>query len=146
MKKSYYRLALMYHPDRVKENEKDEAKEKFNIIHNAYSILSDTTKKALYDNGSCVLFTKATIAAQWENFLKEVNNADINNARKKYQGSNAEKNDLVREFTIGRGSMTHLINNIPFMRIEDQERIMEIIKALMDTGEVPKIPIKKIRK
>lgn len=39
-------------------------------MHSAYSILFDSTKKVMYDNGSSVLFTKATIAAQWENFFK----------------------------------------------------------------------------
>lgn len=35
VKRSYYKLALLYHPDRVGINEKEEAKQKFNIIHNA---------------------------------------------------------------------------------------------------------------
>lgn len=146
VKKSYYQLARIYHPDRVAEDAKVEAKEKFNIIHSAYSILSDPKKKAQYDAGSNILFTKATITAQWENFLKEVNQDDINNARKKYQGSLTEKNDLIREFVNGKGSLTYLINNIPFMRAEDESRIVEIIKSLMDNGEIPKMAIKKIRK
>lgn len=146
VKKSYYRLALMFHPDRVTDEERSIAMEKFNIIHNAYSILSDSTKKGLYDNGSAVLFTRATIAAQWENFLKEVNENDIDNARKNYQGSLTEKNDLIREFAVSKGSMTHLLNSIPFMRIEDEARIIEMIKVLMDDGLIQKIPIKRIRK
>lgn len=146
MKKSYYRLARIYHPDRVTGIAKVEAKEKFNIIHSAYSILSDSTKKSMYDNGSTVLFTKATIAAQWENFLKEVDDEDVNKARKNYQGSIAEKNDLIREFIAGKGSMNYLLNNIPFMRVEDEARIIEIIRVLIDKKEIPKMAIKKIRK
>lgn len=146
VKRSYYRLARIYHPDRVAEEAKTDAQEKFYIIHSAYSILSDPKKKAQYDTGSSVLFTKATIAAQWENFLKEVNQDDFNNAREKYQGSLTEKNDLIREFVDGKGSMTNLINNIPFMRANDEPRIIEIIKSLMNNGEIPKMVIKKIRK
>lgn len=146
MKKSYYKLARLYHPDRVATNEEEEAKGKFNIIHNAYSILSDASKKKLYDNGSCVLFTKVTVAANWENYLKPVYSNDIDVARKKYQGSIMEKQDIIREFVSGNGSITHLLNNIPFMRVEDEMRITEIIKDLMDKQEIKKIVIKKIRK
>lgn len=126
--------------------ERDVAKEKFNVIHNAYSILTDASKKKLYDGGSNVLFTKATVSAQWENYLKPVSLADIDDAKTKYQGSYGEKNDLIREFISGNGSMTHILNNVPFVRIEDECRIMEILKDLIDKGELPKIQIKKIRK
>lgn len=45
VKKSYYKLAKLYHPDRVALDEREQAKEKFNIIHTAYSILTDASKK-----------------------------------------------------------------------------------------------------
>ncbi|XP_055307848.1 J domain-containing protein CG6693-like [Sitodiplosis mosellana] len=146
VKKSFYKLALTFHPDRVPINEKEEAKEKFNVIHNAYSILSDIAKKEMYDNGSRVLFTKVTIAAQWENFLKPVSCEAKEEARKKYQGSLQEKTDLIREFVAGKGSLTYVLNNLPFMRSEDEMRIIEILKDLIDKGDIPKIPIKKIRR
>lgn len=139
-------MALKYHPDRVEKGEKEEAKEKFNIIHNAYSILSDASKKNLYDTGSNVLFTKATISAQWENYLKPVDSDAIKDARKRYQGSILERQDIRREFVSGNGSMTYLFNNIPFMRLEDEMRITEIILDLIEKGEVKKIPIKRMRK
>lgn len=146
MKKSYYKLAKLFHPDRVATTEREEAKEKFNIIHTAYSILSDASKKHLYDHGTNVLFTKIAVAARWENFLRPVCCDEMNNANQRYQGSNTERKDIIREIQAGKGSMTHLLNNIPFMRIEDEIRITEIVKDLIDKGEIPKIPIKKIRK
>lgn len=136
----------MHHPDRVATEQREVAKEKFNIIHNAYSILTDASKKKLYDEGSSVLFTKATLSAQWENYLKPVSSADIDDAKKRYHGSSEEENDLIREFISGNGSMTHLLNNVPFMRMEDECRIIEILKNLIDNGKLPKIPIKKMRK
>lgn len=146
MKKNYYRLARLYHPDRVAADQKIEAQEKFNIIHNAYSILSDASKKKKYDNGANVLFSKATVSAQWENFLKEINQVDIDNARKNYQGTEKERNDIIRECIAGNASLTHLLNNLPFMRVEDENRIIEIVKDLMDSNEIPKLKIKKLRK
>lgn len=136
----------MHHPDRVATEQREVAKEKFNIIHNAYSILTDASKKKLYDEGSSVLFTKATLSAQWENYLKPVSSADIDDAKKRYHGSSEEENDLIREFISGNGSMTHLLNNVTFMRMEDECRIIEILKNLIDNGKLPKIPIKKMRK
>lgn len=76
VKSSYYTLALKYHPDRVPEDKKEEASAKFNIIHNAYTILSDSEKKKSYDDGRDILFTKTSIAAQWEHYLKPIENND----------------------------------------------------------------------
>ncbi|MBL4587718.1 J domain-containing protein [Candidatus Babeliales bacterium] len=47
IKKSYRKLAMKYHPDRNPDNKK--AEEKFKEAAEAYSILSDATKKQRYD-------------------------------------------------------------------------------------------------
>jgi molecular chaperone DnaJ len=49
IKKAYRELALRYHPDRVPHEQKKEAEEKFKEISEAYAILSDSQKRALYD-------------------------------------------------------------------------------------------------
>lgn len=49
IKKKYRSLALKYHPDRVSEDKKKEAEEKFKEISEAYGVLSDPKKKQLYD-------------------------------------------------------------------------------------------------
>jgi molecular chaperone DnaJ len=49
LKKAYRELALRYHPDRVPPEQKTEAEEKFKEITEAYAILSDPQKRALYD-------------------------------------------------------------------------------------------------
>ena len=49
IKKAYRELALRYHPDRVSPEQKKEAEEKFKEISEAYAILSDSPKRALYD-------------------------------------------------------------------------------------------------
>ncbi|MCQ8182453.1 molecular chaperone DnaJ [Methylomonas sp. SURF-1] len=48
IKKSYRRMAMKYHPDRNKENP-EEAEKKFKQIKEAYEILSDSKKRAAYD-------------------------------------------------------------------------------------------------
>ena len=47
LKKAYRKLAMKYHPDRNKGNA--EAEEKFKEVNEAYSVLSDETKRAQYD-------------------------------------------------------------------------------------------------
>ncbi|MDD4953404.1 MAG: molecular chaperone DnaJ [Candidatus Omnitrophica bacterium] len=49
IKKSYREMALRYHPDRVPHEQKKEAEEKFKDISEAYAVLSDSQKRALYD-------------------------------------------------------------------------------------------------
>jgi curved DNA-binding protein CbpA len=50
IKKSYRRLALQWHPDKNPDNPED-AKQKFQLISQAYAILSDPDKRSSYDHG-----------------------------------------------------------------------------------------------
>jgi len=49
IRKSYREMALRYHPDRVPHEQKKEAEEKFKEISEAYAVLSDSQKRAFYD-------------------------------------------------------------------------------------------------
>ncbi|MCX5700280.1 MAG: molecular chaperone DnaJ [Candidatus Omnitrophica bacterium] len=49
IKKAYRELALRYHPDRVPHDQKKAAEEKFKDISESYAVLSDSQKRALYD-------------------------------------------------------------------------------------------------
>lgn len=146
IKANYYRLALIHHPDRTKNTDKTIAIEKFDILHRAYSILSNPHTKAHYDTGkSNITLGKTTPIEKWEQYLRIVNSTDIQCTRQKYQGSETEESDIIREFVIGKGSITHLFNTIPFFRYEDETRIIEIVKRSIEIGKIPKIQIKKMR-
>lgn len=49
IKKAYREMALRFHPDRVPTEQKKEAEEKFKEISESYAVLSDSQKRALYD-------------------------------------------------------------------------------------------------
>jgi molecular chaperone DnaJ len=49
LKKAYRELALKSHPDRVPAEKKKEAEDRFKEISEAYAVLSDPQKRALYD-------------------------------------------------------------------------------------------------
>merc|ERR1712173_69325 len=54
IKKAYRKRALVHHPDRhssASEDERKEHEKKFKEIGEAYGVLSDTKKRARYDNG-----------------------------------------------------------------------------------------------
>lgn len=137
-------LALLCHPDRVSDEKKSEANEKFAIIHQAYTILSDAEKKKEYDDGFDVFITRAVVSAQWESHLKIVEPDDFVRARKRYQNSEDEKTDIIHEIVRGNGSLTHLLHNVPFMRAEDENRIKKLIEQLILDGKLPKMKLKRI--
>lgn len=137
-------MARIHHPDKVDGSEKIIANEKFHLIHQAFLVLSDVDQRNRYDNGFDVLFAKPTITAEWEQCLRPVTNEEMHSARNKYQNSNEEQEDIEREYLAGKGSMTHMLNNLPFMRIGDEARVIEIIKELVIEKHLPKFKIKKI--
>lgn len=49
IKTAYREAALRFHPDRVPEAEKKAAEEKFKEVSEAYAVLSDAQKRAIYD-------------------------------------------------------------------------------------------------
>lgn len=49
IKKAYREMALKFHPDRVPAEEKKAAEERFKGISEAYAVLSDSTKRDLYN-------------------------------------------------------------------------------------------------
>ncbi|GME91450.1 unnamed protein product [Ambrosiozyma monospora] len=49
IRRSYRKLALQYHPDKVAESERDSAAAKFKKISHAYEVLIDEEKRGNYD-------------------------------------------------------------------------------------------------
>ncbi len=49
IRKAYREMALRYHPDRVPAEQKKDAEEKFKEVSEAYAVLSDASKRAIYD-------------------------------------------------------------------------------------------------
>ncbi|MFA5859856.1 MAG: molecular chaperone DnaJ [Elusimicrobiota bacterium] len=50
IEQSYRKLAVENHPDRAPEEKKEEARQKFKELSEAYAVLSDTKKRAQYDS------------------------------------------------------------------------------------------------
>jgi len=49
IKKAFRKLALKYHPDKVKEDDKEKSEEKFKELAHCYELLSDEEQRKMYD-------------------------------------------------------------------------------------------------
>lgn len=93
-----------------------------------------------------MFFARPTIAAEWEKYLKTISKEDLNNASESYKSSNEERTEILQEFVKGNGSMIHVFNNVPFVRRNDEARIVKMIQEAFETEEIPQKPIKKLLK
>lgn len=91
VKKAYYKLSLQVHPDRVPDEEKDIATEKFKVLSTINSILTDKDKKALYDEQGIIDDNDdegklSTWLDLWRTFFKPITTEDIDNFQREYVG------------------------------------------------------------
>ncbi|CAD6444147.1 c8fc63ab-ed95-4e2c-863b-3313ace01fda [Sclerotinia trifoliorum] len=56
IKKAYHKAALQHHPDKVAEDQREEADEKFKTVSQAYEILYDEEKREMYDTHGMAAF------------------------------------------------------------------------------------------
>uniref|UniRef100_A0A1Q3F3P4 Putative molecular chaperone dnaj superfamily n=1 Tax=Culex tarsalis TaxID=7177 RepID=A0A1Q3F3P4_CULTA len=146
IKKAYYKLSLKVHPDRVKEEDKQEATEKFKVLSKIHAVLSDAPKRALYDERGIIddddeESLGANWLAMWQQFFKPITTEDITNFEKEYIGSELERNDIKKAYLGGKGCINHMFNSVPFMSCEDEPRIAVIVKEMIASGEVPEYKI-----
>lgn len=133
VKKAYYRLALKDHPDRVPESEKEDATEKFKVLTKLNEMLTDNDKRKLYDEKGIIDDDDDQSLCWlelWKQFFKPITTQDINNYEKEYIGSELEKTDIKKAYLNGKGCINYMMNCVPFMRVEDEPRIMELVKGI----------------
>ncbi|KAI1334183.1 DnaJ-domain-containing protein [Xylariaceae sp. FL0016] len=56
LKKAYRKLALQHHPDKVPEDQREESESTFKAVTQAYEILRDDDKRAMYDKHGMAAF------------------------------------------------------------------------------------------
>lgn len=147
VKKAYHKLSLLVHPDRVPEDQKEEATEKFKVLSKLYQVLTDTQKRALYDeqgiiddddDGESKLSSWLEL---WSKIFKPITEEEINTYEKEYIGSELECTDIKKAYLGGKGCINYLMNHVPFMKVEDEPRIQKIVEGWIAAGEVPEYKI-----
>lgn len=144
LKKAYYKLSLLVHPDRVPEAQKKDATEKFKLLSKLYQTLSDKDKRALYDEQGIIDDDDDNLEGKlnnwlelWRKLFKPITTEDINNYEKSYVGSDLERADIKKAYLNGKGCINYMMNSVPFMKVEDEPRIQEIVRKMIDDEEVP---------
>lgn len=98
VKKAYYRLSLQIHPDRVAEAEKEEATEKFKVLTKINAVLTDSSKKELYDTQGIIDDdgeADCNWVKLWREFFKPITKTDIEKFHQEYIGEFIFGNCLV---------------------------------------------------
>lgn len=141
VKKAYHKLSLLVHPDRVEESNKAEATEKFKVLGRIHSVLGDKEKRKIYDESGQFDDDADETAmrdwtAYWRMLFKEITIEDINNYEKNYKGSEIELKDLKRAYVDSKGNMDYILETVPFTNCDDEPRLHELVRKMIDDGEV----------
>ncbi|CAH0559496.1 unnamed protein product [Brassicogethes aeneus] len=140
IKKAYHKLSLLVHPDRVDENQKELATEKFKVLGRIHSVLQDENKRKIYDD--CGEFddegdTSFNWMDYWRSMFKKIELSDIQKYEQEYIGSDTEKRDINRAYVGGKGNMDHILESVPFSNCASEDRYKEVVREMIDKGEVP---------
>ncbi|XP_075072664.1 dnaJ homolog subfamily C member 9 [Mixophyes fleayi] len=142
IRRGYHKTSLKVHPDRVPEQEKEEATLKFQTLGKVYSVLNDKEQRALYDEQGIVDDESDTICQDrnWEEYwrllFKKITVEDIKAYEEKYKGSEEEKADIIQAYLDFEGDMDHIMESVILASIDDEPRIRDIIQKAIKKKEV----------
>lgn len=83
-------MSLQVHPDRVSEDEKAEATEKFKVLTKINNVLTDPNKKAIYDEQGIIDDegeSESNWMQMWQQFFKPITVSDIERFKSEYIGA-----------------------------------------------------------
>ncbi|KAK9891734.1 hypothetical protein WA026_016531 [Henosepilachna vigintioctopunctata] len=139
IQKAYYKLSLLVHPDRAEANDKLIATEKFKVLGKIHSILQDKEKRKVYDD--CGEYDEEEHSTfnwmeYWRSLFKKISIEDIENFEKEYIGSETELRDIKKAYILSKGDMDVMLGFIPFSNCDSEPRIIEIVREMVEKGEV----------
>ena len=145
IRKAYRKKALTCHPDKFNnksEKEKETAHVEFQRIGFAYAVLSDEKRKKTYDaTGSTAESAFADAdemgwEAYFETLFTRIDRGALDADKKKYQGSEDEKEDLIEAYKAEKGSLPAILEHIPHATHDDEERLISVVNGLIANGEL----------
>jgi DnaJ homolog subfamily C member 9 len=140
IKKAYFKLALIHHPDKGGD------KDKFQALSLAHSILSDAEKRRIYDSDGLDGVDENDSSSNqeedfefWYNYFRALFPAikleDIDNFKIKYVGSEEEQNDIIAAYQKYDGDLVKVMEHIMFAEAGEEERILTLVETLI-TGHM----------
>ncbi|KAI1813463.1 DnaJ domain-containing protein [Poronia punctata] len=144
VKSAYRKLALKNHPDKVAEDKKKEAHEKFQSIAFAYAVLSDPARRKRYDEtGSTSESIVDSDGFSWSDFYREqfrdaISNDAIEKFAAAYKGSDEERDDILVAYEEHEGNMDGIYETVMLSDVlKDDERFRKIIDDAIASKDVP---------
>ena len=141
IKKAYYKKSLRYHPDKVKEEDKESSIKIFQTLSKVYEILSDSERRACYDESGEIDDEVIPQNRDWETYwrvlFKKITEEDIDQFSKEFKGSEEEQLSLKKNYLEHEGDMDLIIETTLCGSYDDEDRYREIIQASIDKGELP---------
>lgn len=138
IKKAYYKLALLLHPDKNREDSPDTAKKKFQVLQESYAVLSDPERRSRYDQwgitspegGDESFFFNEALFAQFAHLIRpaQFDATDIDKYLAQYYNSAEERGDLLRLLKAGR--VLSLFEDIIGSEPSDVKRYLRILQEL----------------
>ncbi|MBN3311305.1 dnaJ homolog subfamily C member 9 [Amia ocellicauda] len=141
IRRGYYKVSLLVHPDRAPDDQM--ATEKFQTLGQVYTVLSDQEKRALYDEQGTVDEEADALSQErcwdeyWRLLFPKITLADILQFEKTYKHSAEEQADVLQLYTQAEGDMDHIMTSLLCAGPEDEPRVRDIIQSAIDAGEVP---------
>ncbi|XP_075697643.1 dnaJ homolog subfamily C member 9 [Rhinoderma darwinii] len=143
IRRGYHKTSLKVHPDRVVEEDKQEATVKFQVLGKVYSVLCDKEQRALYDEQGIVDDESYTISQDmnwreyWRLLFKKITVEDIKAYEEKYKGSEEERADIIQAYLDFEGDIDNILESVILAGIEDEPRIKDILKKAIKKKEIP---------
>jgi len=151
IKKAYRKLALKWHPDKLKKDISEEELKEANIqwqkISIAYDILSNEKSRTKYDKTGSVKDSKdynyTDDDFSWEKYFEilygnSVDEEKISNFEKKYRFSEDEAKEVCDLYEQSKGDLEFIMDNIPLCTADDYPRFVEIINKAIKEKRVKK--------
>lgn len=140
IKKAYKRLSLKFHPDKVQQAGNAVDHDTFAKIQFAYSIVSDSIKRQRYDRtGSLAnLGDEDDEYFDWKEYFLSMHDKItidmIDEDRKRYQGSDEERQDIVQNFIYYEGDFLKLFEVIPHLEFDEdaEQRVFSIVESAVN--------------
>lgn len=143
IKFAYRKAALRHHPDKVKDEDKEDAHKKFQEIAFAYAVLSDEQRRKRYDaTGNISESLGDDDNFDWVDFFRsqrdELMTADaMLKFKAEYQGGEEEKGALLEAYETYKGNMDRVYETVMCSNVlDDDERFRRIVDAAIESGEV----------
>ena len=148
IKSAYRKQALKHHPDKVPSDEKEAANVKFQEIAFAYAILSDDRRRKRYDTtgNTSESLNLEDDDFDWGDFFREqsaamVDAVAIEKIKREYQGSEEEKDDILKVYEENEGDMDAIYEHIMCSSVlDDDERFRAIIDQAIKDKTVESYP------